>query len=380
MDAHRNTARCVPPFGLYVQAAARHDSGDFDDAALLEHDIDIDGQDDPLRARRVALEEAGQHEAKIKAKMSEVEAELKKMKDSRKGKGSGNPGKEHSKKKRMLEGQLKELQEGNAADEDSDDGAEDEDEEIVTENPTYYKIPLGQRLWIDKVKKDVKGVQRPVELQACERKCSAPVEGEEKKEDKEFMKVFMKGYRKDTSAPEKFSWSGPVVCIDDAAGDARALAALRDVRRVAVDMGGAQPVGVSLVQIGVKDVGIEKIGVNFQGDITRLTKQYEGVEVKGEIIRLSDLANDTLKSQKRRWSLADLDDGDAEADSDAELDGDAEGRVLADGAAGSAGEDGGATDDSADDGEDDGADDGADDVGDHPTTTPGVLERDLTKV
>ncbi|EGB01996.1 expressed protein, partial [Aureococcus anophagefferens] len=192
--------------------------GDFDDAALLEHDIDVDGQDDPLRAHRVALEEAAQHEAKIKAKMSEVEAELKKMKDSRKGKGSGNPGKEHSKKKRMLEGQLKELQEGklpaanaglrkkkrvlegpalaravaqdaehhaaparppvgttakaarvaaprimsgalpaNAADEDSDDGAEDEDEEIVTENPTYYKIPLGQRLWIDKVKKDVKG-------------------------------------------------------------------------------------------------------------------------------------------------------------------------------------------------------------------------------
>ncbi|EGB02507.1 hypothetical protein AURANDRAFT_68816, partial [Aureococcus anophagefferens] len=134
---------------------------------------------------------------------------------------------------------------------------------------------------------------------------------------------------KDTSAPEKFSWSGPVVCIDDAAGDARALAALRDVRRVAVDMEWrAQPLSdVSLVQIGVKDTvylwrvkdsvpaglaailrneGIEKIGVNFQGDITRLTKQYEGVEVKGEIIELSDLANDTLKSQKRRWSLADL--------------------------------------------------------------------------
>ena len=134
---------------------------------------------------------------------------------------------------------------------------------------------------------------------------------------------------KDTSAPEKFSWSGPVVCIDDAAGDARALAALRDVRRVAVDMEWrAQPLSnVSVVQIGVTDAvylwrvkdsvpaglaailrneGIEKIGVNFQGDITRLTKQYEGVEVKGEIIELSDLANDTLKSQKRRWSLADL--------------------------------------------------------------------------
>ncbi|KAH8085644.1 hypothetical protein JL720_7636 [Aureococcus anophagefferens] len=299
--------------------------GDFDDAALLEHDIDVDGQDDPLRAHRVALEEAAQHEAKIKAKMSEVEAELKKMKDSRKGKGSGNPGKEHSKKKRMLEGQLKELQEGklpaanaglrkkkrvlegpalaravaqdaehhaaparppvgttakaarvaaprimsgalpaNAADEDSDDGAEDEDEEIVTENPTYYKIPLGQRLWIDKVKKDrrratfeppdpdleptflgamkihifaphltdgkpkppccygcgwnstivsdgwnhdgrrVVGISKDdwvmgptLKCKTCERKCNARRSRapEEKKEDKEFMKVFMKGYR-----------------------------------------------------------------------------------------------------------------------------------------------------------------------------------------
>ncbi|KAH8045953.1 hypothetical protein JL720_16528 [Aureococcus anophagefferens] len=85
----------------------------------------------------------------------------------------------------------------------------------------------------------------------------------------------------------------------------------------------AQPLSdVSLVQIGVKDTvclwrvkdsvpaglaailrneGIEKIGVNFQGDITRLTKQYEGVEVKGEIIELSTLRT-TLKSQKRRWS------------------------------------------------------------------------------
>ncbi|KAH8078862.1 hypothetical protein JL720_9612 [Aureococcus anophagefferens] len=187
--------------------------GDFDDAALLEHDIDVDGQDDPLRAHRVALEEAAQHEAKIKAKMSEVEAELKKMKDSRKGKGSGNPGRSTRKRNgcsrassRSCRGQVaaptRSPQEARArgpalaravaqdaehhaaparppvgttakaarrgaadyvgraaanADEDSDDGAEDEDEEIVTENPTYYKIPLGQRLWIDKVKKDVKG-------------------------------------------------------------------------------------------------------------------------------------------------------------------------------------------------------------------------------
>ncbi|KAH8049335.1 hypothetical protein JL720_15642 [Aureococcus anophagefferens] len=555
-----------------------------DDAALVEHVIDGDGQDDPLRARRVALEEAAQHEAKIKAKMSEVKAELEKMKDSRKGKGSGNPGKEHSKKKRMLEGQLLELENGrlpaanagrarrgaadyvgaaaNAADEDSDDGAEDEDEEIVTENPTYYKIPLGQRLWIDKVKKDVKGATsgrrtcfaqrraprsspgprpradvpgrdedphlRPhltdgkpkppccygcgwnstivsdgwnhdgrrvvgiskddwvmgptLKCKTCEGKCKArrSKAPEEKKEDAEFMKVFMKGYRykfesysaesvrlyeekypgfmakqdfvittrrtamtrtladivkplvnsgmnpnnisnllaetkdlaltrsllnatgaisdatapgqrlfhhatalnratlpnfvdadagvlrrfdslKDTSAPEKFSWSGPVVCIDDAAGDARALAALRDVRRVAVDMEWrAQPLSnVSVVQIGVKDAvylwrvkdsvpaglaailrneGIEKIGVNFQGDITRLTPA-RGRGGQGEIIELSDLANDTLKIQKRRWSLADLLDGG----------------------------DDGAADDGADDGAaDDGADGGADDAGDLP--------------
>ncbi|KAH8078861.1 hypothetical protein JL720_9611 [Aureococcus anophagefferens] len=110
---------------------------------------------------------------------------------------------------------------------------------------------------------------------------------------------------KDTSAPEKFSWSGPVVCIDDAAGDARALAALRDVRRVAVDMEWrAQPLSDVRLAAILRNEGIEKIGVNFQGDITRLTKQYEGVEVKGEIIELSDLANDTLKSQKRRCSTA----------------------------------------------------------------------------
>ncbi|KAH8074395.1 exonuclease [Aureococcus anophagefferens] len=50
--------------------------------------------------------------AQIAAKMREVNAELEKMKDSRKGKGSGHPGKEYSTKKRMLEGQLKELEEG----------------------------------------------------------------------------------------------------------------------------------------------------------------------------------------------------------------------------------------------------------------------------
>ncbi|KAH8092024.1 hypothetical protein JL720_5601 [Aureococcus anophagefferens] len=108
-----------------------------------------------------------------------------------------------------------------------------------------------------------------------------------------------------TPAPEKFSWSGPVVCIDDAAGDARALAALRDVRRVAVDMEWRArrvrrlgPRGLAAI---LRNEGIEKIGVNFQGDITRLTKQYEGVEVKGEIIEPPTLRT-TLKSQKRRWS------------------------------------------------------------------------------
>ena len=92
-----------------------------DDAALLEHDIDVDGQDDPLRARRAALEEAAQHEAKIKAKMSEVKAELQKMKESRKDKGSGHPGKAHVEKKRMLEGQLKQEAELVSSDEDNEE-------------------------------------------------------------------------------------------------------------------------------------------------------------------------------------------------------------------------------------------------------------------
>ena len=88
-----------------------------DDAAPVEHDVDGDGQDgdgqdDPLRARRDALEEAAQHAAKIAAKMREVKAELQKMKDSLKGRGSGNPGKAYSQKKKMLLGQLNDLEEG----------------------------------------------------------------------------------------------------------------------------------------------------------------------------------------------------------------------------------------------------------------------------
>ncbi|KAH8072201.1 hypothetical protein JL720_11243 [Aureococcus anophagefferens] len=58
--------------------------------------------------------------AQIAAKMREVNAELEKMKDSRKGKGSGHPGKEYSTKKRMLEGQLKELEEGRLPAADAD--------------------------------------------------------------------------------------------------------------------------------------------------------------------------------------------------------------------------------------------------------------------
>ncbi|KAH8092025.1 hypothetical protein JL720_5602 [Aureococcus anophagefferens] len=152
-------------------------------------------------ARIASRSKTAQHEAKIKAKMSEVEAELK-DEGLEEGQGVRQPGKEHSKngcsrassrscrrascprprglrkKKRVLEGPalaravaqdaehhaaprppvgttakaarvaapriMSGALPANAADEDSDDGAEDEDEEIVTENPTYYKIPLGQ--------------------------------------------------------------------------------------------------------------------------------------------------------------------------------------------------------------------------------------------
>ncbi|KAH8065537.1 hypothetical protein JL720_12771 [Aureococcus anophagefferens] len=116
-------------------------------------------------ARIASRSKTAQHEAKIKAKMSEAARVAA---------------------PRIMSGAAP------RADEDSDDGAEDEDEEIVTENPTYYKIPLGQRLWIDKVKKDVKGASSGPSSVSPSGAAPPP---EEKKEDKEFMKVFMKGYR-----------------------------------------------------------------------------------------------------------------------------------------------------------------------------------------
>ncbi|KAH8098094.1 hypothetical protein JL720_1021 [Aureococcus anophagefferens] len=393
--------------------------------------------------------------------MSEVEAELKKMKDSRKGKVAQDA-EHHAAPARPPVGTTAKAAPrrrdyvGRAAanaDEDSDDGAEDEDEEIVTENPTYYKIrsaraPLDRCTIVSDgwnhdgrrvvgISKDDWVMGPTLKCKTCERKCNARRSRapEEKKEDKEFMKVFMKGYRykfesysvesvrlyeekypgfmakqdfvittrrtamtrtladivrplvnsgmnpnnisnllaetKDLALTRSLLNATGAISDATAPGQHTLATALNRanlgnfvdevmkfqtcspghklVRRFVVDaseavchsqfsfrekkVGGAiiaidhtlktlkgqkvaqEKVSKNRLTVWSNELGAPMIALSTAttsmdddafGDITRLTKQYEGVEVKGEIIELSDLANDTLKSQKRRWSLADL--------------------------------------------------------------------------